>query len=420
MAQRSARQTTLDALELWRKGQCFADSIFSGLLAKADLTSSDRAFALELFYGVLRNLTLLDFWIDSLRPSRTQNNVRDILRIGLYQLFLLSTPEYAAVDETVMLASQKQRSVINGVLRAATRKQSELFAGARVQPVSTRTSHPRFLVERWQQHFGNENAEEMCKWNNRPARMYGRINRLRIDPKTFVRLYPGSCQLPANADFIEFHTLPAAALASGHCYIQDPSTALACELLAPKPEEKILDACAAPGGKTSYLAQFMQNRGVIVACDRNPDRLQILKANMARLGTTIVHPVFHDWTRNHLPKEISSIAPFDRVLVDAPCTNTGVIRRRVDVRWRLRPEDFKGMQNRQFSITCAVARLLKPGGLLVYSTCSLEPEENEELVRRTVANATDLRLESEGASLPFRDGFDGAFAARLFKTRDAG
>src|SRR6266481_5493275 len=414
MAQRSARQTTLAALGLWRKEKCFADSVISGLLAKADLTLSDRAFALELFYGVLRNLTLLDFWIGCLRHSRIESNVRDILRIGLYQLFLLKTPEHAAVHETVMLAPQKQRAVVNGILRAATRQRSELLAGAKAQPLYVRTSHPQFLAERWQQHFGVENAEELCKWNNRPARIYGRINRLRIDPKTFLHVYPNSRQLPDNPDFIEFNTLPAAALASGHCYIQDPSTGLACQLLDPKPEEKILDACAAPGGKTSYLAQLMQNRGTIIACDRDSARLQILKDNMVRLGASIVRLIRHDWTRDHLPKEIASIERFDRVLVDAPCTNTGVIRRRLDVRWRLRPEDFNRMPKEQFSITRALVRLLKPGGVLVYSTCSVEPEENEEVVNRVVAELPGLRLETERDSLPCRDGFDGAFAAKLF------
>lgn len=419
MPQRSARQTALAALGLWRKEKCFADSVISGLLAKADLTSSDRAFALELFYGVLRNLTLLDFWIGCLRHLRIESNVRDILRIGLYQLFLLKTPEHAAVHETVMLAPQKQRPVVNGVLRAATRQRSELLAGAKTRSVYVRTSHPRFLVERWQQHFGAENAEELCKWNNRPAPIYSRINRLRIDRKTFLQVYPDSRQLADNPDFVEFNALPAAALASGHCYIQDPSAALACQLLDPKPEEKILDACSAPGGKTSYVAQLMQNRGTIIACDRDSARLQILRDNTVRLGTSIVRLIHHDWTRDHLPKEIASIAPFDRVLVDAPCTNTGVIRRRVDVRWRLRPQDFNRMPNEQFSITRAAIRLLKPGGVLVYSTCSLEPEENEEVVNRVVAGLPGLRLETERDSLPCRDGFDGAFVAKLLKTRDA-
>jgi 16S rRNA (cytosine967-C5)-methyltransferase len=417
MARRSARQTALAALQLWRKQDRFADSVVSGLLANAYLTPSDRAFALELFYGVLRNLTLLDFWVGCLRTSHIQIEVRDILRLGLHQLFLLKTREHAAVHETVALASQKQRPIINAVLRAATRQRTELLAGADAQPLFVRASHPQFLVERWQQYFGAEYTEDLCKWNNRPAPMYGRINRIKTDPQTFLQLYPDSRPLPGIPDFVEFNILPMAALDSGHCYIQDPSTAIACQLLDPKPGEKILDACAAPGGKTAYVAQLLQNRGVIIACDRDLERLQVLKDNVIRLGATIIRAVPHDWTRNHPPKEILSIAPFDRVLLDAPCTNTGVMRRRIDARWRLRPEDFSRMSNEQLTIARAVLRLLKPGGILVYSTCSIEREENEQVVRQLVAEQPGLALEREKDSLPFRDGFDGAYAAKL--TRDA-
>jgi 16S rRNA (cytosine967-C5)-methyltransferase len=413
MAQRSARQTVLAALRRWQKGKRFADSIISELLAKASLTPSDHAFVLELFYGVLRNLTLLDFWIACLRASRIETSLRDLLRLGLYQVFLLKTPEHAAVHETVAIGPQKQRPIINAVLRAATRHRTRLFALGDAQPLFVRTSHPQFLVDRWQQHFGAEPTEELCKWNNRPPPLYGRINRVKIDPETFLELYPDSRPLPGNPDFVEFNTLPAVALDSGHCYIQDPSTAIACQLLDPKPGEKILDACAAPGGKTAYLAQLMQNRGVIVACDRDHERLQILKDNVGRIGATSVRAIRHDWTRDHPPEEILSIAPFDRVLVDAPCTNTGVMRRRIDLRWRLRPEDFTRMANEQLIITRAVLRLLKLGGVLIYSTCSLEREENEQVVRRFVNELRGLRMEAERDSLPFRDGFDGAFAARL-------
>lgn len=413
MAQRSARETALAALRLWRREKRFADSIISKLSAKTDLTRSDRAFALELFYGVLRNLTLLDFWIGCLRASHIESNVRDVLQLGLYQVLLLQTSEHAAVHETVALASQKQRPIINAVLRAATRQRSELLAKADAQPLFVRTSHPEFLVERWQQNFGAQYTAELCKWNNRPAPIYARINRIKVDPETFQQLYPDSRPLSGNPDFVEFNTLPTAPLNSGHCYIQDPSTAIACQLLDPRPGEKIIDACAAPGGKTVYLAQLMKNRGAVIACDRDPKRLQILEGNVNRLGATIVRTVCHDWTHNNPPEEILSIAPFDRVLLDAPCTNTGVIRRRIDVRWRLRPEDFSRMSNEQVIILHAVFRFLKPGGTLVYSTCSLEPEENEQVLGRARSELPALHFEAEKDSLPFRDGFDGAFAAKL-------
>lgn len=410
-----ARETALAALQLWRKEKRFAHSIISRILSNADLTLSDRAFALELLYGVLRNLTLLDFWIDCVRVSRIESSVRDVLRLGLYQVFLLKTPAHAAVHETVAIATKKQASIVNAVLRTAIRQRNELFADANAQPLFVRTSHPQFLVARWEQRFGAEYTEELCKWNNRPAPIYGRINRIKIDRETFKKRYRDSRLLPGNPDFVEFNILPTAALDSGQCYIQDPSTAIACQLLDPKPGENILDACAAPGGKTTYLTQLMQNRGVIIACDRDRERLQILKDNVSRLDATIVRAVRHDWTRDQLTEKILSLAPFDRVLLDAPCSNTGVMRRRIDVRWRLRPEDFSRMSNEQLTIARAVLPLLKPGGTFVYSTCSLEPEENEQVVRRLLAEAPGLVLEAQRDVLPFRDGIDGAYAAKMIR-----
>ena len=416
MAQLSARQIALAALRKWRRERRFADSIISRLFAKAELPVSNRAFAFELFYGVLRNLLLLDFWIGCLRASRIDADLRDLLRLGLYQLLFLKTAEHAAVYETVELAPKRQRAVINGVLRAAVRQQDELRTRGNAQPLFVRTSHPQFLIARWQQHFGAEAAKELCRWNNAPPPIYGRINQLKIGRDDFLRKYPGSPALVHNPEFVEFHAWPTDALNLGRCYIQDPSTAIACELLDPQPGEKILDACAAPGGKTGYIAQLMKNRGVIVACDRDPERLRVLEFNTTQLGIQIIRTFRLDWTQGRIPKEITSIGPFDRILVDAPCTNTGVMRRRVDVRWRLRPKDFLRMPKQQFEIARAAIRLLKPGGVFVYSTCSLEPEENEELIGRLLNEFPGVRPAREESCLPFRDHFDGAFAARLTDT----
>ncbi len=416
MAQLSARRVALAGLRRWRMEARFADAIISNLLAETKLSIPDRGFALELFYGVLRNLTLLDFWIGCLRTSQVDVDLRDLLRLGLYQLFLLKTAEHAAVYETVELASKRQRPTINGMLRTAGRRRNELLSRAGAQPLLVRTSHPQFLIRRWKENFGAEAAEALCEWDNEPPPVYGRINRLKIDPEKFLSLYPESGPIERRPDFVEFQSVPTRALALGHCYIQDPSTLIACELLDPKPAEKVLDACAAPGGKTAYIAQLMENRGTIVACDRDAARLPVLKDNIARLGIGIVHSFRHDWTRGRVSKEIASVAPFDRILVDAPCTNTGVMRRRVDVRWRLRPEDLIRMPDEQFEITRSATRLLKPGGVLVYSTCSIEPEENGQLVERLLNHFPQMRLGDETSSLPFRDHFDGAFAARLINT----
>ena len=418
MAQVSARRVALIALEQWQSQAGRADTLISDLLADAPLSTPDRGFALELFYGVVRNLMLLDFWVGCLRPATVDDEVRDILRLGLYQLLRLGTPEHAAVNESVSLARARARPVINGVLRTAARQREELLQRGRGQPLSVRESHPEFIVTRWQKRFGPEATANLCRWNNEPPAIYARVNELEIDREQFIHRYPDAQPCPKWPGFVQFATVPLEPIQRGHCYVQDPSTALACRLTGAKPGEKILDACAAPGGKTTYLAQMMKNQGSIIACDRDAKRLVTVQENVDRLRATIVHPVQHDWLQERVPATIADAAPFDRILLDAPCTNTGVMRRRVDVRWRLQRDDFLRMQNQQLDIGRGVARLLKPGGVLVYSTCSLEAEENESVVDRLVSELPGARVLEKESHLPFRDNCDGAFAARLV-TREA-
>jgi len=412
VARTSARRVALAALRTWRRKKEFADAVISSALSKAELRSADRAFAVELFYGVVRNRTLLDFWIRELRRGRVDEDLRDILRIGLYQLFIAKTPEHAAVYETVDLSSKRQHAIINAILRSAARDRRSLQRRANSQSLDVRTSHPQFLIERWTKQFGGGAAEALCTWNNQSPPIYARINRLKIDRQSFLERYHNARTLPKVSNFVELPA-PANALDQGDCYVQDPSTSIACELLQPKPGEKILDACAAPGGKTGYLAELMANQGLLIACDREPPRLNLLDENLARLGVRTAKIVCHDWMKSAVPPEILSAAPFDRILIDAPCTNTGVMRRRVDVRWRLKPADFNRMRARQIEITRAVIPFLKPGGILVYSTCSLEREENEDVVQTLLRVTSILQLEEERRSTPFQDNFDGAFGARF-------
>jgi 16S rRNA (cytosine967-C5)-methyltransferase len=413
----NSRRLALIALQEWRRAEKFADAILGQLLRSSDLAAPDRAFATELFYGVLRNLTLLDFWIVSLRSKHIDQDTRDLLRLGLYQLFLLETPEHAAIFETVALARAKSRAVVNAVLRSATRAKSHLWREANGKDLSIRKSHPQFLIDRWIENFGEKNTEALCDLNNRPAPVYARINRIRISEEAFLvgsaRCADRTPQRGVPTNFVRLTSIPSDALAAGHCYIQDPSTAAACLLLDPQPGERILDACAAPGGKTGFLAELMKNEGFILACDRDRNRAETLRTNLDRLGAAMVHVLRHDWIAGG---SLSEHAGFDRILVDAPCTNTGVMRRRVDLRWRLTPNDFSRMPAEQLSIVRATLPSLKPGGVLVYSTCSIEPEENEELVRAILREFPFLKLAEQISLLPFRDGFDGAFAEKLVRT----
>jgi 16S rRNA (cytosine967-C5)-methyltransferase len=409
----SSRRIALRALVRWRTQKEFADQIISRALGDTSLSAADRGFALELFYGVLRNLTLLDFWIEKLRSAPLDPLARDLLRLGLYQLFVLEVPPHAAVFETVALAPARARKLINAILRRAQREHSSLTSAVNAEPISTRFSIPEFLVEKWNRQFGPEATLELCQWNNRPAPVYARINLLRTTSEEFLKRHPGSFLLPGKTNFAGL-TNPAEVAQTGDGYIQDPSTAVACEMLQPRPGETVLDACAAPGGKTAYLAEMMSNRGGLVAVDSDGSRLERLRENLGRLGVTNTRVVQCNWldetsVRAAQFREHS----FDRILVDAPCTNTGVMRRRVDLRWRLRPNDFERMPREQRAILRAVAPLLKPEGVLVYSTCSLEPEENREVVAEFLRSCPNFFLTSQEERLPYRTQFDGAFVARL-------
>jgi 16S rRNA (cytosine967-C5)-methyltransferase len=407
----NSRAVTLTALEEWRGGRKFADAILGDHLRTAELGAADRAFATELFYGVLRNLILLDFWIGELRSSHLDHDSRDLLRLGLYQLFFLQTPEHAAIYETVELAGRRNRALINGILRNAIRARADLLQKADLQRLSVRKSHPQFLIDRWTRNFGERETERLCEWDNCPAPIYARINHLRISDEDFLARSGDVERRAAQPNFVRLTNIPSDALAAGQCYIQDPSTALACAVLDPRPGERILDACAAPGGKTGYIGELMKNDGLILACDRDQSRVETLRGNLERLGVKIARTMRHDWAQQTLSGEM----PFDRILIDAPCSNTGVMRRRVDVRWRLTPDDFARMAAEQLRIVRAAMPLLKPGGVLVYSTCSLEPEENKKVVEQTLKEFPFLKLVEEKSVLPFSDGFDGAYVAKLIR-----
>lgn len=407
----NARETCIHALTQWEESTLFADAIARANREVAVLSVADRAFFLQIFYGVLRNLSALDFLISELRSEPIDPQTRQILRLGLFQIFWMRVPPHAAVNESVNLAG-RARSLVNALLRRTLREKSQLQQALDRAPLDIRYSEPRFLIARWRAQFGAENCEALCRWNNEPAQIHLRANLLKTSVSELLAKIPDAKPHPAHKLAISVPQLPADAIARGECYVQDPSTLIACDLLAPQPGERILDACAAPGGKTAYLAQLMENRGELVAADVSPERLDRTRENLARLGVANCQLVVSDWI--NAPAKFAPQS-FDRILIDAPCSNTGVIRRRLDVRWRLQPEDFERMPEKQFHIVRKIAPLLKQGGTLVFSTCSIEPEENRQLAERIARELPELELLEIRDALPFRDQIDGAFAARFIR-----
>jgi 16S rRNA (cytosine967-C5)-methyltransferase len=403
------RQLCLRALREWARGKHFADEIMDDLTQRHRLAPRDRGWLREAFFGVTRHLLETDFIIDRLRQGELDPDTRAALRLGVYQLFHMRDAPHAVVNETVNEAG-RARGLVNAILRRLLREKTELVAALAHAPDAVRLSHPDFLIRRWTEQFGREAAVALCEVNNRPSEVFVRANGLRISAAELVQQVEGAEISPFHPRAIRTPRLPEAWIQDGLCYVQDPSTLVCCDLLDPQPTDQVLDACAAPGGKTTYLSELMGGRGHLVACDLWPERLAFVQRNVRRLGLRNVEAFAADLMKPHPRLRAAS---FDRILLDAPCSNTGVIRRRVDVRWRLTEEDFVRMPEQQFALLRRVVELLKPGGVLVYSTCSLEPEENERVVERAVASLPGLRCVEQRRTLPWRDGVDGAFAAKL-------
>lgn len=400
------RQAAVSALRAWAKGQDYAESLIERHAHRRMLSSPDRGLLQAILFGVLRNRRLLDHWIGKLRDGKVDPETRDVLRVGLCQILIMELPDHAAVNETVEAGKASVRGVVNAVLRRATVTRKSLMDEVADLPPTVALSHPDWIFNRWKNAFGKRDAIALMEWNNRPSTNYFRVNPLAptVDDLPGIPLEnaPGFYQLEGHP--------PSALLADGTIYIQDPATRHAVELLDPQPGERILDACAAPGGKAFLIAAALGSAENLLCTDSNEKRLPRLQDNLARLHCGKAAIAVHDWTK---PAPAEWIGAFDGILLDVPCSNTGVIRRRVDVRWRLQAPDIAKIAITQRKILENALPCLKPGGRLVYSTCSIEHEENLGQVEAFLAGHPDFKLHSTREALPFRDQTDGAFAARI-------
>lgn len=427
MKKENPREIAVSVLRRRATGGEYVEKLLEQELAGNTMSAPDRGLCQELVYGMVRWQATLDWLVSRKTANRQQNAaLRVLLHLGLYQLLWLERiPNHAAVHETVELAKRlgfgPQAGFINAVLRGYARERdatAALLRDLKKADPATGYSHPAWLVDRWLARWGKEKTAKLLEWNNSPAPTFARLNLLKTDfagltaawateETTFTEKqwdWTGEhCVFELNSH----PPLPQCeSFQRGFFYVQDPSTLLAVKEMEPRPGETLLDTCAAPGGKTAFAAQLMQNRGRIVARDVQPERLKLVAENCARLGVTCA--------------DISASEPndsYDRILVDAPCSNTGVLRRRVDLRWRIRPEEIERLSKTQGTLLRQAAEKLKPGGTLVYSTCSLEPEENSVVIQEFLRAHPDFKAESEHELLPFADNVDGAFVARLKKSQ---
>lgn len=407
----NVRRAAVSCLRAWAKGHTYMDSLIEKNAARNGLSRQDRGLLQSIVYAVLRHRRLLDHWIGKLRKGKLDHETRDVLRVGICQLLILGIADHAVVNETVNCAKTPVRGLINAVLRQAIVRRKRLIEEMEDLSPALQYSHPDWLYNRWRKTFGKSGAIKLMDWNNQPAQVIARVNDLKEAAQETVHSYEKATPLDGVSGYYQIDGLPPGEwMKDGLIYIQDPATRHCVELLAPAPGEKILDACAAPGGKSTLIAVAMENRGELLCTDSNEKRLPRLKNNLENLGVSIANTRAHDWTQ---PAPDAWHDMFDAILLDVPCSNTGVLRRRIDARWRLRTEHITQLTEIQGGILKNSLPCLKHDGRIVYSTCSIDPEENRELIDRFLTNHPEWKLADEVIITPMKDGSDGAYAARL-------
>jgi 16S rRNA (cytosine967-C5)-methyltransferase len=438
-----ARRAAFDVLRRVEEEGAFAAPLLANL--PGELSAEDRGLAYELTLGVLRR----QFWLDRVvehfsgrKAGKLDATVRLALRMGLFQLrFLTRVPAHAAVNESVQLAHaqgfRSAASFVNAVLRRATREPDFDPAAAVEDPlerIAVETSHPPKLIRRWAAAFGIEEAAGFAKANNDSAPAAFRVNTLKSDPAALVEklraegLSIEPSRVAPSGWRVEGGTGASAALralaAEGLVYMQDEASQLVAHVLGARPGERVLDACAAPGSKMTHVAALAGGRAHVVAGELHEHRLRVIAETCARLDVKGVRLVALN-AEAALPFADET---FDRVLVDAPCTGTGTLRHNPEIRWRLSLESFRELPAVQVRILAEAARVLRRGGRLVYSTCSVEREENEEVVAAFLQSHADFRQtqaapapaalllpDGSARTWPQRDDVDGFYVAALEK-----
>jgi 16S rRNA (cytosine967-C5)-methyltransferase len=439
----AARRCAYDVVRRVFEHGAYADRVFRAQADRFELEDRDRAFAMRVAYGAIQRRATLDWLIERLteRPIRQLDPaLAAALRLGLYQLvYLDGVSDHAAVNETVELAKRRGRpghQLVNAVMRRATREARALVSSlgdATPSEAALRHSHPDWVAEMWWDAFGADEARALMDRNNEPPESAVRANTLRLTAEELVSALAaegiGGRRDPLIQEAVVL-TRPwdvhgSRLFERGALMPQSRASMLVARAVDPQPGESVLDLCAAPGAKTTHLAALMRDEGRIVAVDLHPGRVRAIEGNAMRLGARTVEAMVGD------ARDASYGRGFDRVLADPPCSDLGTLQSRPDVRWRKRPAQVAGLAAIQREILEAAAAAVRPGGRLVYSTCTISPAENERQIGDFLARHGDFSpldltgpypptpatLGTNGGTflrtLPHRDGTDGFFIAAL-------
>lgn len=418
----NARKIAVEALLRVNNDNAYSNIALNEILNSANIATNDRALATALFYGVLDRKITLDYIIKKLtgKPiSKIKPYTRECLRIGLYQLiFTDNIPQSAAVNESVKLIKKSSEAFnsgfCNAVLRNYIRNPIALPSDNSIFALSVRYSCPDWIVTELIKDYGIDTATKFLEQSEVAPPLTLRVNTLKNSADELSELLSSLgkensvisdsavCILSGGINTERFEPYK-----NGLFYIQDLSSQNCAQTLEPKENERVLDMCAAPGGKTFSMALLMKNEGEIVSCDIHPQRVKLIESGAKRLGLSIIKPTVSDATELN-----RALGEFDAILCDVPCSGLGIIRRKPDIKYK-KENDFSSLLEIQYKILCNAVNYLKENGRIVYSTCTLRKDENEKQIERFLSEHTDFKLISMKTYLPQIDGGDGFFTALL-------
>ncbi|WP_438351471.1 16S rRNA (cytosine(967)-C(5))-methyltransferase RsmB [Paenibacillus sp. FA6] len=398
----TARELAMDVLTKVEQEGAYSNLQLNAGLQRASLIREDAALATELVYGTIARLNTLDYFLSryvTKGMDKLQPWVRNLLRMSLYQfMYLDRIPPHAVVNEAVNIAKSRGHQgisgMVNGVLRSILRSKDELILPEGLAPakrISLQHSHPKWLVKRWIEQYGEQTAENICAANNEPPSISVRVNTTVISREKLLQDMEeqGVVAIPSPLTAEGILVMSGGNMALTDWYrdgilsVQDESSMLVAEAVGPQSGMKVLDCCAAPGGKTVHMAELMKDDGWIVANDLYPHKEKLIREQAERLGLSSIETIVGDALELKVKYPEAS---FDRILLDAPCSGLGVIRRKPDLKWTKTQADIEEIASLQYELLETISPLVRVGGILVYSTCTIEPQENEEMVRRFLDN----------------------------------
>ena len=417
----NSRKTAVNILQKIDTKSAYSNLTLNSYFKDLEISTQDKAFVTALVYGVLERKITLDYVLKRFIKTplkKVQPFTLEVMRITLYQImFMDKIPDSAAVNEAVKLIKKSKESrnsgFVNAVLRNILRQDSLLPEGDSIDDLSVIYSCPKAIIESLINDYGIIDTKEILNHSLLPAKLTIRVNTLKTDIDSFkekIGVESADCE-PYGALILkkglDISNNPL--FNDGQFYVQDAASQRVAAVLAPKPQERVLDMCAAPGGKSFAMAILMENKGEIVSCDLYEHKCQLIKNSAQRLGLSIIKPMVLDATYYD-----KNLGEFDRVLCDVPCSGLGIIGRKPEIKYKDFSE-FDNLPDIQYKILCNAKNYLKSGGKLMYSTCTLRKAENDDIISKFLAENSDFSLEYSHTFMPHKDNTDGFYCALLTK-----